>query len=501
MVERTADALRRRPGDRRARRGSRTAVTRQPLVARRAEELLGAAVVATAPVAGGDIATATKLRLTDGTHRAHEDPRRTRPTASSRPRPPGCAGSPRPAGVAVPEVLGRRPRLPDPALGRAGQAPPPTPPPAFGRALATTHAAGAASYGAGARRLHRPAAAAQQAAPTPGRSSTPPAGCCPTSSWPATAAPSPTPTPRPSRRVVGAARRRWCPRSRPARLHGDLWNGNVLWGPDGAACVIDPAAHGGHRETDLAMLALFGLPHLPRVLDAYDEAAPARRRLGGPGRRCTSCSRCSCTPACSAAGTAPAPAEAARRYADGLDGRALSVPAQARAGTVAAVTDLPRRARRRPRVLVVDDDKAVRESLRRSLEFNGYDVVAGRRRRRGAGRDRRRRPRRRRDGRDDAAARRHRGHPRAAHRRQRRTDPGAHRARRGRRPGRGARRRRRRLPHQAVRAAGAAGPAARAAAPRRARPRTPTTRSLAFADLTHGPRHPRGAPRRPRRSS
>ncbi len=42
-------------------------MTRQPLVARRAEELLGSSVVATAPVAGGDIATATRLRLSDGT--------------------------------------------------------------------------------------------------------------------------------------------------------------------------------------------------------------------------------------------------------------------------------------------------------------------------------------------------------------------------------------------------------------------------------------------------
>jgi fructosamine-3-kinase len=63
------------------------------------------------------------------------------------------------------------------------------------------------------------------------------------------------------------------PAEPPARLHGDLWSGNVLWdGHD--AWLIDPAAHGGHRETDLAMLELFGCPHLDRVLAAYDETAP-----------------------------------------------------------------------------------------------------------------------------------------------------------------------------------------------------------------------------------
>ncbi|MEU6320600.1 fructosamine kinase family protein [Streptomyces sp. NPDC047009] len=64
------------------------------------------------------------------------------------------------------------------------------------------------------------------------------------------------------------------PAEPPARLHGDLWNGNVLWGADEDAWLIDPAAHGGHRETDLAMLHLFGCPHLDRVLDGYQETAP-----------------------------------------------------------------------------------------------------------------------------------------------------------------------------------------------------------------------------------
>ncbi|MEU2282566.1 fructosamine kinase family protein [Streptomyces sp. NPDC013178] len=64
------------------------------------------------------------------------------------------------------------------------------------------------------------------------------------------------------------------PAEPPARLHGDLWNGNVLWGEDGHVRLIDPAAHGGHRETDLAMLDLFGCPHLEEVLEGYQEAAP-----------------------------------------------------------------------------------------------------------------------------------------------------------------------------------------------------------------------------------
>ncbi len=59
----------------------------------------------------------------------------------------------------------------------------------------------------------------------------------------------------------------------PARIHGDLWNGNVMWTPDGVV-MIDPAAHGAHRETDLAMLALFGCPHLDAIVDGYRDAHP-----------------------------------------------------------------------------------------------------------------------------------------------------------------------------------------------------------------------------------
>lgn len=59
----------------------------------------------------------------------------------------------------------------------------------------------------------------------------------------------------------------------PARLHGDLWGGNVMADSRGRAWLIDPSAYGGHREVDLAMLRLFGSPSR-RIFDAYQEAAP-----------------------------------------------------------------------------------------------------------------------------------------------------------------------------------------------------------------------------------
>ncbi|MGK8486610.1 fructosamine kinase family protein [Nocardia asiatica] len=63
------------------------------------------------------------------------------------------------------------------------------------------------------------------------------------------------------------------PAEPPARVHGDLWSGNILWTRE-RAMLVDPAAHAGHRETDLAMLALFGAPHLDRIRAAYHETSP-----------------------------------------------------------------------------------------------------------------------------------------------------------------------------------------------------------------------------------
>jgi fructosamine-3-kinase len=58
----------------------------------------------------------------------------------------------------------------------------------------------------------------------------------------------------------------------PARIHGDLWSGNVIFTTEGVV-LIDPAAHGGHGLTDLAMLHLFGAPELDAITASYVAAA------------------------------------------------------------------------------------------------------------------------------------------------------------------------------------------------------------------------------------
>ncbi len=59
----------------------------------------------------------------------------------------------------------------------------------------------------------------------------------------------------------------------PARLHGDLWSGNVLCDAGGAPVLVDPAVYGGQREIDLAMMQLFG-GFDARCFAAYDEVYP-----------------------------------------------------------------------------------------------------------------------------------------------------------------------------------------------------------------------------------
>lgn len=247
-------------------------MTRQPLVARRAEELLDSAVVATAPVAGGDVSTATKLRLSNGTTALMKTLTHApadffeREAAGLRWLGEVAGGVPTPEVLAVDQEClilrwveqGRHTHI-DSAV-------------AFGRALATTHRAGAESFG-----LDRDGFVGRL--PLPNK---------PAETWAEFYA---------VRRLLPylkLARDRGhvtdgeaatveavvprlaelLPAEPPARLHGDLWNGNVLWGQDTRVWVIDPAAYAGHREVDLAMLAIFGLPHLPRVLEAYEEVAP-----------------------------------------------------------------------------------------------------------------------------------------------------------------------------------------------------------------------------------
>jgi fructosamine-3-kinase len=246
-------------------------MARMGTIARRAEALLGTAVVATTPVVGGDICTSTRLRLSDGRSALIK----TRPHAPADFFPAEARGLRWLAaadGVAAPDVLAAEPDCLILSWVEEGR---PTPEAAaeLGRGLARTHRAGATSFGADAD----------------GYIGTLPLPNKPADTWAefyavrrvlpylTVARDRGAISPADGRAVEDVVRRisdLAGPPEPPARLHGDLWSGNVLWGGDGTGWVVDPAAYGGHRETDLAMLALFGLPQLSTVLEAYHEEAP-----------------------------------------------------------------------------------------------------------------------------------------------------------------------------------------------------------------------------------
>jgi fructosamine-3-kinase len=240
-------------------------------IASRAEQLLGLSVVATTPVAGGDVSTATRLRLSDG-RSAFVKTRPHSPADFFVSEARGLRWLAEAGGAPVPEVYAVADDCLimawiDPGRASADAAE------VLARSLAVTHRAGSDRFGAEYNGYIGTAPLLNEPADTwaefwVNRRMLPylkiardrvAIGAADTDAIEQVAA-----------RIEEFAG----PAEPPARLHGDLWSGNIVWAADRPAHLVDPAAHGGHRETDLAMLALFGAPHLARILDAYDEEFP-----------------------------------------------------------------------------------------------------------------------------------------------------------------------------------------------------------------------------------
>jgi fructosamine-3-kinase len=225
------------------------------------------------PVAGGSICQASRLTLEDGSSLFAKTVASGAPENFFDTEARGLRWLAEAGGAPVPEVIAALPDLLALAWVEPGE-PSAEAAERFGRALAATHRAGADSFGA----------------PWPGFIGSLPQDNSLGEAWPAwfaerrlepylqmsvkRGALSDTDADLVERLQMRIDRYASPPEA-PARLHGDLWPGNLLWAADGYVWLVDPAAHGGHRETDLAQLALFGgAPHLPRILASYNEIWP-----------------------------------------------------------------------------------------------------------------------------------------------------------------------------------------------------------------------------------
>jgi fructosamine-3-kinase len=239
-------------------------------------EALGCEVARLDPVAGGDLNDAYAATLAGGDRvfvKASEDAAPGAFAAEAQ----GLRWLAEPAALAVPEVLAvgddrTGPRFLALAWIEAGAATPASGE-ALGRGLARLHAAGAPAFGGpfdvlrigplalpnepggawpdfyATRRLEPLARLAA------GRGALPPEA------------------PALLDRVIARLPELAGPSEPPARVHGDLWSGNVVVDRGERPWLVDPAAHGGHRELDLAMLRLFG-DVSERCFAAYEEFAP-----------------------------------------------------------------------------------------------------------------------------------------------------------------------------------------------------------------------------------
>jgi len=74
-------------------------------------------------------------------------------------------------------------------------------------------------------------------------------------------------------REIASRLSEWQVNEPPSLLHGDLWAGNRVVDTAGKSWLIDPATHGGSREFDIAMMALFG-GYDRSCIEAYHEVYP-----------------------------------------------------------------------------------------------------------------------------------------------------------------------------------------------------------------------------------